>query len=468
MKKYYPVVLILILSIAVFSIPGCDPTSSAGKLEHSIFVNIYPENAGTVEVVIPVQTKDVEHGQTVILTAKSNMGYTFSHWENDLSGEENPKTLLVNEEKTITAVFVPFISGQVTGSSSVKGLPGVVIEYPGGEVVTDANGFFEIKGIDFSGPVTITPFAPEGALDFQIFPSKREVNWPEDSVKFSASWIEFVLEWGEQGTGDGQFRPIAVEVDNNGNVYVVDYGNNRIQKFTSEGAFLSKWGGYGEGNSQFHEPRGIAADGSGNIFVADSGNNRVQKFTSAGVYITQWGSFGFEDEEFFYPHDVGVDLQGNVYVADNGNNRVQKFTSEGVFLSKFGSMGSGQLEFEGPIRLTIGSDGDIFVLDFANNRVQKISAEGDFLFEFGEIGSGEGQFDQANGLGIDSYGRLYVPDRHRVQIFSSGGHYQGQWGTEGSGPGQFNSSWDIAVDKHDNIYIADLGNYRIQKFKPVR
>ncbi len=469
MKKYYPVILFLILSVVAFSISGCDSTSSTGKLEHSIFVNIEPENAGTVEVIIPVQTKDVGHGQTVIVTAKSNTGYSFSHWEDDLSGEENPKTMLVNEEKTITAVFVPSISGQVTGSASVKGLPGVVIEYPGGEVVTDANGFFAIKGIDLSGPVTLTPVAPAGALGFQVAPSKREVNWPEDSVKFSASWIEFVLEWGEDGIQDGQFWPAAVEVDNNGNVYVGDIDSNRIQKFSSEGSFLSKWGSYGAGNSQFNNPYGIAADGNGNIFVADFSNNRIQKFTSAGVYITQWGSLGSGDGKFNDPFDVAVDSQGNVYVADSYNHRVQKFTNNGVFLSKWGVQGSGNLEFELPNRLTIDPDDDIFVSDFGNDRVQKISSGGDFLFEFGQTGSGEGQLERPYGVGIDSYGRLYVPDRlnHRVQIFSSGGHYLGQWGTFGSEPGQFSQPLDIALDKHDNIYIVDVFNYRIQKFKPV-
>jgi DNA-binding beta-propeller fold protein YncE len=59
---------------------------------------------------------------------------------------------------------------------------------------------------------------------------------------------------------------------------VADYRNNRIQKFTSAGAFVATWGSYGTGNGQFSTPKGVAVDGAGNIYIADTGNSRVQKF----------------------------------------------------------------------------------------------------------------------------------------------------------------------------------------------
>ncbi|MDO8727668.1 MAG: hypothetical protein Q7J35_16510 [Candidatus Methanoperedens sp.] len=55
-------------------------------------------------------------------------------------------------------------------------------------------------------------------------------------------------------------------------------GNNRIQKFSSDGTFLTQWGSAGTGVSQFSNPLGIAVDSSGNVYVADSGNRRIQKF----------------------------------------------------------------------------------------------------------------------------------------------------------------------------------------------
>jgi DNA-binding beta-propeller fold protein YncE len=61
-------------------------------------------------------------------------------------------------------------------------------------------------------------------------------------------------------------------------VYVADAGNSRIQGFTSDGTFLTKWGGYGEGDGEFRAPVGVATDVRGHFYVADTGNSRVQVF----------------------------------------------------------------------------------------------------------------------------------------------------------------------------------------------
>ena len=89
----------------------------------------------------------------------------------------------------------------------------------------------------------------------------------------------FVTTWGSSGTGDGQFNaPLGVATDGNGNVYVADTNNNRIQKFDASGTFLATWGIAGSGNGQFSDPTGVATHGSGDVYVADAGNNRIQKF----------------------------------------------------------------------------------------------------------------------------------------------------------------------------------------------
>src|SRR5262245_65043870 len=67
-----------------------------------------------------------------------------------------------------------------------------------------------------------------------------------------ASGYVFVTQWGTSGSGDGQFsRPTGVATDAVGNVYVADYGNNRIQKFTSTGTYLLQSGTLGNANGQF-------------------------------------------------------------------------------------------------------------------------------------------------------------------------------------------------------------------------
>ena len=67
------------------------------------------------------------------------------------------------------------------------------------------------------------------------------------------------------GDGDGEFYPRGIAVGKSGNIYVADFGNHRVQKFTSRGVFLKKWGTRGSDDGQFYYPAGVVADNSGNV-----------------------------------------------------------------------------------------------------------------------------------------------------------------------------------------------------------
>jgi sugar lactone lactonase YvrE len=128
----------------------------------------------------------------------------------------------------------------------------------------------------------------------------------------------FMIQWE-------RFRiPTGAAVDTSGNVYVVEMYSN-LQKFDAGGTCVMQWGpDYGTGN--FSTPLGVAVDTAGNVYVADTGNNRIQKYDSEGEYITQWGFQGFSGNgSFDGPIGVAADTSGNIYVADSGNNRIQKF-----------------------------------------------------------------------------------------------------------------------------------------------
>ncbi len=113
-------------------------------------------------------------------------------------------------------------------------------------------------------------------------------------------------------------------MDSQGDVYVADTYNFRIQKFNSKGALMTKWGTGGDGDGQFLHPMGLTVDSKGNIYVADS-NHRIQKFDTNGKFITKWGSYGSGDSQFIKPNGIAVDSKGNIYVADTYNDRIQKF-----------------------------------------------------------------------------------------------------------------------------------------------
>lgn len=130
---------------------------------------------------------------------------------------------------------------------------------------------------------------------------------------------------GGAGTGDGEFNtPVGVSTDGT-YVYVVDYGNSRVQKFTTAGTYVTKWGLSGSGSGQFTQPAGIAYDAGRNlIVVVDGGNNRVQRFTTTGTYVDETGTYGSGSGQFNIPNGVAVDASGNTWVSDRANNRIQK------------------------------------------------------------------------------------------------------------------------------------------------
>jgi len=288
---------------------------------------------------------------------------------------------------------------------------------------------------------------------------------------FSPTYAEdppdFVMSFGTAGTGNGQFdHPTSIAFDSSGNIYVTDFANHRIQKFSSSGTYLSQFGTFGSGNGQFYNPYGIALDSSGNIYVTDIWNHRVQKFSSSGIYLSQFGTFGSGNGQFYNPYGIALDSSGNIYVTDILNHRVQKFSSSGTYVSQFGEQGAGNGQFYNPSGIAFDSSGNIYVADSGNHRVQKFSSSGTYLSQFGTFGTGNGQFNLVPGITLDTSGNIYVSDywNNRIQKFSSAGTYLSQFGTQGVGNGQFNLLYAIAIDSSGNIWVPDYDNNRIQKF----
>jgi DNA-binding beta-propeller fold protein YncE len=288
--------------------------------------------------------------------------------------------------------------------------------------------------------------------------------------------IEFL--WSIDGETTMLKVPSDLATDAQGNLYVVDAGNNRIQVFDPEGHSVRMWGksGSGEGEFKFLRANGdaigaITVDSQGSVYVADNANQRIQKFDHEGNFLMQWGSQGTGDGQFLSPIGIAVDRQGNVYVIDDARDDIQKFDAAGTFQMKWGNHGirDGQFNYTG--RLAIDPQGNIYVADFANHRVQKFNDQGAFLSKWGTFGKEPGQFNDPNGIAIDTQGNVYVieyaahpPETYRVQIFDGVGNFLGTWGNPGTGDSEFIHPLAIAVDNLGNLYVSDETN-RIQKFR---
>ena len=173
--------------------------------------------------------------------------------------------------------------------------------------------------------------------------------------KFSSGGT-YASQFGSQGNGNGQFEvPGGIAIDASGNIWVADGGeNNRVQEFSATGTYEFQFGcpsgapncyAGSSSNGQFSNwgPGSIAIDASGNLWVVDYGNSRVQEFNASGTYESQLGcpsdacSTGTSNGQFGSgPNGLAIDGSGNIWVGISGNNRVEEFSSGGTYKLQLG------------------------------------------------------------------------------------------------------------------------------------
>jgi streptogramin lyase len=266
---------------------------------------------------------------------------------------------------------------------------------------------------------------------------------------------EFVTEWGGLGSGEGEFGsdigPRGLTVDDSGNLYVCDYGNQRIQVFTTSGTFQRSFHSgycagvtYSDGNVYYTRPagsvckyttagtqvwvrsysapgwtlNGICLDSDGNLHVCDGYDSKVYKIdTSTGDLI----------KEYPAPEGAGwiaADKSGHVYIA-SGVGPILRYTNDGVY-------DDSRLDLPQTERaesITLDGDGNIFI-GTLNHLIRKYDSNWSLLAEWGGEGSGPGQFTNPGGIAVDDQGYVYVsdgggtggnPENRRTQVFKPSG-----------------------------------------------
>jgi DNA-binding beta-propeller fold protein YncE len=181
---------------------------------------------------------------------------------------------------------------------------------------------------------------------------------------------------GGRGAARGQFASArGVALDNQGNIYVADTGNSRIQKFSPTGEFLISIGSTGTGLGQLREPSGVAVDAEGNVYVTDSVNHQLIKFDRDGGVLAQWGG---PPPGFYGPRDVAIGPQGYLYVVDQGRTRIVVMDRSGNTITEWGKKGTGAGEFDDPTGVAVGGD-FVYIADLRNDRVQVFNLDGKFI-----------------------------------------------------------------------------------------
>ena len=177
---------------------------------------------------------------------------------------------------------------------------------------------------------------------------------------------------GSYGEGAGEFiYPVSLAEDPEGCLYVCEYGSNdRVQKFSRDGEYMSSFGSFGTEPGQFQRPSGVVWH-QGRVYVADAVNNRIQVFSDTGTFIGVVGSDG-TPPRLRFPYDIDLDAQGNIVVAEWGAGRISRIDLQGKLLGRYGCPGRGTGEFLTPWGVAADSALHVLVADTGNRRITEL------------------------------------------------------------------------------------------------
>ncbi len=310
--------------------------------------------------------------------------------------------------------------------------------------------------------------------DYQSGPVQLVQAAALDPYEGKRTELDALQVWGSNGSGDGQFvSPRNLAVGPDGQIYVADSGNNRIQVFDPQGNFIMKWGSKGAGPGQFDEPWGIAVAQDGTIFVADTWNHRLQAFSPTGEFLGAFGSFAnvqqdaqAEPGKFWGPRGIAIDAAGNLYVTDTGNKRVQKFTPDGQFLQAWGGGGIIPGAFEEPVGIGIDEQGNIYVADTWNRRVQKFDANFNPLLQWDVVGWESESVVNKPFLTVGPDGRVFIsdPEGYRIIAYAPDGQIDTTWGQYGQDLASLALPLGLAFDQQGQLLVVDSDNNRVMRF----
>jgi len=179
----------------------------------------------------------------------------------------------------------------------------------------------------------------------------------------------------------GSVGPWYFYVDNDDNIYLSDFNNNRVLLFPSNSTnftIVAGTGVPGSNNNQLNNPCGIFVNQNGTIYIADHLNHRIMKWYSgatSGIMVAGNGTSGMSSTQLSQPTQIIVDINNYIYISENGNSRITRWPPNSNYgeciAACTGTTGTASTQLWAPHSLAFDSNGSLYVGDLINNRIQK-------------------------------------------------------------------------------------------------
>lgn len=343
--------------------------------------------------------------------------------------------------------------------------------------------FLQLAGLLLLAACAAPP-PPAKAPEIPVFPQppdearfiyERTLYSSADVVKEDKNAAMRRLLTGESlRSAEGLGKPYGVAVFH-GRVYVSDTAQRSVVVFDIPGQRFFRIGD-DDDRGKLVTPIGLDVDGQGNLYVVDNAAKVVQVYDPTGKYLR---TLGGDAKWFVRPSGIAVDAQGSrIYVVDTGGvgsaqHQVRVFDAQsGKHLLDMGTRGTGPGQLNLPRDVTIGPDGLLYVVDGGNFRVQVFRPDGTFASTFGGIGRQGGQFSRPKEAAVDPQGNIYIVDSAfgNFQIFNPAGQLLLSVGSrsERDGMAKYMLPSGIAIDGDGRVYMVDQFFRKVDVFRPAK
>jgi hypothetical protein len=271
-----------------------------------------------------------------------------------------------------------------------------------------------------------------------------------DTPQPTPASADLILQFGEKGTGRGQFeRAQWLTLDNDGHIYVLDRANNRVQVFNEAGEYQTQWL-----LSSPLTPTHISADRQKRLYVLDS-LSLVRYDGFNGVRTEDW-DFALQLPFFnFYAMAFTSKQELLLSYWDGSKDFIITLDQDGAIIASWEDPVNNHMEMDAVAKaLAKDLNGNIYA--FENEAILKFSPEGRFLNRVGGRGTGLGEWSAPRNIGVDGHGRLYVAEWQGIHVYDNNGRFLETISTDGF-------VIDLAISDNNEIWVI-IDSVRIAKY----